>query len=42
MNFIAHFNKDKKIDRYFTYYDRQPIVEAMGGTNLLNPAPATK
>ncbi|MBX2891660.1 MAG: hypothetical protein KF734_12070 [Saprospiraceae bacterium] len=42
MNFIAHFNKDKKIDRYFTYYDRQPIIEAMGGKNLLKEVPATK
>lgn len=42
MNFIVHFNKDKKIDRYFTYYDRQPIVEAMGGKNILKEAPATK
>lgn len=40
MNFIVHFNKDKKIDRYITYYDRQPIVEAMGGTNVLKPAAA--
>jgi hypothetical protein len=30
MNFSAHFNKDKKIDRYFTYYDRTKIVQAMG------------
>lgn len=35
MNFIGHFNKDEKIDRYFTYYDRQPIVEAMSGKNIL-------
>lgn len=42
MNFIAHFNKDKKIDRYFTYYDRAPIIEAMGGKNLLKAAPTTK
>ena len=42
MNFIAHFNKDKKIDRYFTYYDRAPIIEAMGGKNLLKAAPASK
>jgi hypothetical protein len=34
MNFTAHFNKDKKIDRYFTYYDRSKIVKAMG-TNIL-------
>jgi hypothetical protein len=30
MNFSAHFNKDKKIDRYYTYYDRTKIVQAMG------------
>ncbi len=30
MNFTAHFNKDKLIDRYYTYYDRTPIVAAMG------------
>ena len=34
MNFSAHFNKDKKIDRYYTYYDRTKIVQAMG-TNIL-------
>jgi hypothetical protein len=30
MNFSAHFNKDKLIDRYYTYYDRAPIIAAMG------------
>jgi hypothetical protein len=30
MNFIAHFNANKKIDRYITYYDRAPIIKAMG------------
>ena len=30
MNFIAHFNADKKIDSYVTYYDRTPIIKAMG------------
>jgi hypothetical protein len=34
MNFSAHFNKDKKIDRYYTYYDRTKIVQAMG-SNIL-------
>ena len=34
MNFSAHFNKDKKIDRYYTYYDRTKIVKAMG-SNIL-------
>ncbi|MCU0444843.1 MAG: nuclear transport factor 2 family protein [Microscillaceae bacterium] len=30
MNFITHFNANKKIDRYITYYDRAPIIKAMG------------
>ncbi len=30
MNFIAHFNTNKKIDRYVTYYDRTMIIKAMG------------
>jgi len=30
MNVSTHFNKDKKIDRYFTYYDRTKIVQAQG------------
>ena len=34
MNFVTHFNADKKIDRYVTYYDRTPIIKAMG-KNLL-------
>jgi ketosteroid isomerase-like protein len=34
MNVTAHFNKDKKIDRYYTYFDRTKIVQAMG-TNIL-------
>ena len=34
MNVTAHFNKDKKIDRYYTYYDRTKIVQAQG-TNIL-------
>jgi hypothetical protein len=29
MNFVAHFNKDNLIDRYYTYYDRTGIVEIM-------------
>lgn len=28
MNFATHFNDEKKIDRYYTYYDRSPIIEA--------------
>lgn len=34
MNFVTHFNADKKIDRYFTYYDRSKIIEAAGGNAL--------
>jgi hypothetical protein len=30
MNFSVHFNKDKLIDRYYTYYDRSQIVAIMG------------
>ncbi|MFN1835447.1 nuclear transport factor 2 family protein [Balneola sp. MJW-20] len=37
MNFTMHFNDDQKIDRYFTYYDRTPIIEAVQ-TNILRPA----
>ena len=29
MNFALHFNEDSLIDRYYTYYDRAPIIEAM-------------
>jgi len=35
MNFDIHFNQDKMIDRYYTYYDRSHIIEAMGGQNYL-------
>lgn len=35
MNFSVHFNTDKKIDRYTTYYDRTPIIKAMGGKSIL-------
>ncbi len=34
MNFAVHFNADKKIDRYNTYYDRSVIIKATG-KNLL-------
>jgi ketosteroid isomerase-like protein len=34
MNFSIHFNADKKIDRYTSYYDRTPIIKAIG-MNLL-------
>jgi hypothetical protein len=30
MNFSVHFNKNKLIDRYYTYYDRTQIVAIMG------------
>ena len=30
MNMITHFNPDKKIDRYITYYDRSVIIKATG------------
>ena len=30
MNFAVHFNADKKIDRYTTYYDRAVIIKATG------------
>ncbi len=30
MNFVTHFNADKKIDRYVAYYDRSVIIKAMG------------
>lgn len=30
MNFVTHFNADKKIDRYITTYDRTVIIKAMG------------
>lgn len=36
MNFAAHFNEDSLIDRYYTYYDRTPIIEAMN-ENILSP-----
>jgi hypothetical protein len=41
MNFSTHFNADKKIDRYATYYDRTPVVKALG-RNLLDEGKAGK
>jgi ketosteroid isomerase-like protein len=41
MNFIAHFNADKKIDRYITYYDRSVIIKATG-KNVLEEMKAKK
>lgn len=40
MNFAVHFNADKKIDRYTTFYDRTPIIKAMNGRNLLDETKA--
>lgn len=34
MNFVAHFNADKKIDRYTTYYDRNVIIKGTGKNML--------
>ena len=34
MNFSVHFNADKKIDRYYTYYDRSAIIQASGKNAL--------
>jgi ketosteroid isomerase-like protein len=34
MNFSVHFNLDKKIDRYTTYYDRSVIMKATGRNML--------
>ena len=34
MNFAVHFNADKKIDRYVTYYDRTVIMKATGRNML--------
>ena len=41
MNFSTHFNADKKIDRYTGYYDRTPVVKALG-RNLLDEGKAGK
>ena len=40
MHFAAHFNKAKKIDRYYTYYDRTPIINAVK-YNILDPETVT-
>ena len=40
MNFATHFNDNKKIDRYTTYYDRMPFIKAIG-QNLLEKAKAS-
>jgi len=36
MNFSVHFNTDKKIDAYYTYYDRSQIIKAAGKNTLEN------
>jgi ketosteroid isomerase-like protein len=41
MNFAIHFNADKKIDRYITYYDRSVIIKATG-KNILEDMKAKK
>ena len=41
MNFAIHFNADKKIDRYITYYDRSVIIKATG-KNILEEMKAKK
>lgn len=35
MNFALHFDENSLIDRYYTYYDRAPIIEAMN-ENILD------
>ena len=40
MNFSTHFNANKKIDRYTTYYDRTPFIKAIG-RNLLEESKAS-
>jgi hypothetical protein len=34
MNYAIHFNADKKIDRYITYYDRSVLMKATGRNML--------
>ena len=34
MNYAIHFNADKKIDRYITYYDRDVLIKG-SGRNML-------
>jgi len=34
MNVAIHFNADKQVDRFYTYYDRSKIIAATG-TNIL-------
>lgn len=37
MNYSIHFNNDKKIDRYYSYYDRTKIIQ-LSGQNVLDSA----
>jgi ketosteroid isomerase-like protein len=41
MNFSAHFNADKKIDRYTAYYDRSVIIKG-SGKNMLEELKGNK
>ena len=41
MNFSTHFNANKKIDRYTSYYDRTLLVKALG-RNVLEEGKAKK
>ena len=41
MNFSTHFNADRKIDRYTSYYDRTLLVKALG-RNVLEETKAKK
>ncbi|MFT4668160.1 MAG: ketosteroid isomerase-like protein [Candidatus Endobugula sp.] len=34
MHYAAHFNDDKLIDKYYTYYDRTPIVNTVNANIL--------
>ncbi len=41
MNFSVHFNVEKKIDHYATYYDRSVIIKATG-RNILDEVKTNK
>ncbi len=34
MNYCCHFNKDKRIDRCYTYYDRTPMIKVITRLSL--------
>ena len=42
MNFATHFNKDSLIDRYYTYYDRTPIINTVNANVLEIVVPREK